>query len=154
MGGEESPDVPFDQIAERVSALREAAGRADEVLRDQIRSALTSVFTGLNGHVLNEARDLQAFMTAINPKCDGQARVTIHGFRRQIEDILREREPFSTGALAGVEFEADTPDVHIERITDLSRRIQSLCPLVVRLEGIRHQLDELYDMIRTSEEGR
>ena len=43
MDGEEPTDVPFGQIAERVSNLREAAGRADEVLRVQISAGITSV---------------------------------------------------------------------------------------------------------------
>ena len=154
MSGEEPTDIPFEQIEEKVSNLKENAGRADELLRDQSRVSITQTFKGLNGRVINESRDLQAFMNAISPKCDPQARVNIHGFKRQVDDIMRERETIATGAFAGDEFEVDTPDEHVNRIVDLTRRVQNLCPLVVRLNGIRQQLNELYDLIRASEEGR
>lgn len=147
-------DLPFDEIKERVEGIREARGRSDETLRDQIRVGARMVFMGLNNRVLNEGRDLQDFIAKIYSKCDTQTRVNVQGWKRDVEAILRERESFAAGALAGEDTDIDTPDQHIGRITDFSRRIQNLCPLVTRLDVIWQQVNALYESIRSAEEGR
>lgn len=147
-------DVEFEEISERITIIREARGRNDDTLRDLTRASAVQVFTGLIGRVQNEVRDQQSFIDAIYSRCDFQSRTMLDSCRRDLQSILNEREGIAGGGLSDVDMAVDTSEEHINHISELSRRIQQLCPLVLRLDRRWDELNGLFDRVRNEAEGR
>jgi|GEM_PF-5693691 len=143
-----APSSNLGKAEEKMKNIMARREINDQYLSDPGTTYIEGSFSALNNWFDNESKFLREMLDVICPYTrDNAARSLLEDLKGEIEVVIKTRDEKVTGVLSNTAFTTPIEDV-TRYISEVSRRIGDLIPLVLRLTEIRRKLENAWEAIR------